>query len=206
MGNNAVGQMLGSGAAAEQLDALRKHTGLTEASAKATVRSFKKHHPSGVVTRHEFAAILSASGIKSRVLADVFWRALTPNAGDELTLNEFAHAVALVQRADAKRRLQLAFELCDVDGDGYVSRFEMLDVVSDVHALVGVLISHSGRVFGTAAEFVDAFFAEMDPDRTSRVSRAQFDEHAYKSLDILASLGLYGTSFATADNGASIVM
>lgn len=203
MGNNVVGQMLGSSGSTEQVDALRKETGLNETSAKATLRSFKKHHPTGVVTRDEFGAVLSAGGIKSRVLADVFWRALSPNKDQQLTLTEFAHAVALVQRADAKRRLQLAFDLCDMDGDGYVARAEMLAVVTDVCALVGVLVSNSGRIFGSAAEFVDAFFAEVDTDRTGRVSRSQFDEHAYKSLDVLAALGLYGNSFASVDNAPS---
>lgn len=113
--------------------------------------------------------------------------------GNTIGLAEFAQAVALVQRGDAKQKLQLTFELCDVDGDGFIARQEMLDVVTEVHALVGQLVTHSGRTFATPVDFVDHFFHDFDVDRTGRVSRADFELNAYKSLDVVAALGLYGS-------------
>ncbi len=49
----------------------------------------------------------------------------------------------------------------------------MTDVLKEVHALCGQLVGYSGRVYNSANEFVDSFFAEFDREKTSKVCRKE---------------------------------
>jgi hypothetical protein len=63
-----------------------------------------------------------------------------------------------------------------------------------VHALCGQLVGYSGRVFSSAPEFVDVFFAEFDREKTGKISKQAYVEGAYKSLEIISTLCLYGSA------------
>lgn len=195
MGNGpSVGALFAGSASNEQVDALARDTGLTHAQLTAMARSFKKQHPNGL-TRADWAGTLTAGGIASPVLHEAFWRVVS--AGREvLSLADFSHAVSLVQRGDSARRLALAFDVCSTPA-GVITRAHLLEVMRAIHALVGQLVAHSGRVYATPEEFVAAFFDELGTDV---VTRAAFEEHAYKSLDVISALGLYGSNPIVVDN------
>ena len=114
------------------------------------------------------------------------------NGADAIGFREFVTALGKVQRGNADEKLDLTFKLLDVDGDGKISRAELTLVVVEVHGLCGQLVSYSGRVFGSPEEFVDYFFKSFD--QTKYISREEYEDGAYKSLQIISTLSLFGSA------------
>ncbi len=187
-----MGQTQSGGAVDDELRALQESTRLGENQLRAAQKGFRKTAKQAV-TRAEFVEVLRQGGIASKLLAGQFWK-IVAGSGETISLENFVVALALVGKGDAKQRLDLTFRLLDVDGDGFVSRQELTDVLGEVHAVCGQLVSYSGRVYHTAADFAAAFFAEFDPEKTDKLSREAYENGAFKSLEIISTLCLYGSA------------
>lgn len=144
------------------------------------------------MNKEEFMECLQHGGIKSAILGLQFWRVVNPSGSDNITFVEFAQALSLIQRGEPERRLDMTVRLLDVDNDGAISRQDLLTVVQEVHALCGQLVSYSGRIFSSPQEFVDTFFSHFHCEPNASLSRQQFVEGSYKSLDMISTLGLFG--------------
>ena len=54
-----------------------------------------------------------------------------------MTLQEFVTGLSVLARGTVHEKLQWAFSLYDTDGDGVITRDELLDVVSAIYDLMG---------------------------------------------------------------------
>lgn len=78
-------------------------------------------------------------------------------------------AAAQETRASASAKLAAEFKASDKDGDGYLSRKEMLARVDAMRTTRGGIDStHAGRI-------ADLFFARADTNKDGKVSRAESD-------------------------------
>jgi Ca2+-binding EF-hand superfamily protein len=138
----------------EQLKALQESTKLGENQVRAAVKGFKKSSSSKTtthVTKAEFIETLRVGGVGSKLLANQFWKIVAKKAEkddlkkaekddvaakrgekEEITVEDFVCALALVGRGDSSQRLNLTFDLLDVDEDGFISKQEMTDVLKEV--------------------------------------------------------------------------
>ena len=197
-----MGQTQSGSAVDEELKALQETTKLSESQLRAAQKGFRKVSKQHV-TRAEFVEVLRVGGISSKLLASQFWK-LVAGGNETISFEDFAACLALTGRGDSKQRLDLTFRLLDVDSDGFVSKQELTDVLAEVHAVCGQLVSYSGRTYASAAEFANAFFAEFDRDKTDKLSREAYESGAYKSLEIISTLCLYGSALPVQDMQSSI--
>lgn len=52
---------------------------------------------------------------------------------------DFVHGLSVLSRGSVEERLQWAFQLYDINGDGFITREEMTDIVTAVYELMGRL-------------------------------------------------------------------
>jgi Ca2+-binding EF-hand superfamily protein len=75
--------------------------------------------------------------------------------------------------------------LYDIDGNGQISKDEMVRIISAVFAMVG---SHK-KIELTAEEKVDQMFESMDLDGNAEISKEEFFEGARHDKSVVEALG-----------------
>lgn len=85
---------------------------------------------------------------------------------------------------------QVAFRLYDQDKDGFISKEEMLLVVSGLYKMLGDLATLQGNDYDSPEKLVARLFLEMDKERKGAICFEQFRAFALKDQSIIMSLGL----------------
>ncbi|KYN38076.1 Kv channel-interacting protein 2, partial [Trachymyrmex septentrionalis] len=110
----------------------------------------------------------------------------------KISFEEFLTILSKVSRGSVEEKLQWVFGLYDLDGDGLISKEEMLDVVGSIYEMLGrytqpqILEPHVA-----AREHVDRIFHLMDANKDGVVTIEELvqwcskDEQLLRSLDTL---------------------
>lgn len=110
----------------------------------------------------------------------------------KISFEEFLTILSKVSRGSVEEKLQWVFGLYDLDGDGLISKEEMLDVVGSIYEMLGrytqpqILEPHAA-----AREHVDRIFHLMDANKDGVVTIEELvqwcskDEQLLRSLDTL---------------------
>ena len=83
---------------------------------------------------HLFRVLASVGGVSST--ADKTDNKPVPRK-DRITFMEFIHALSVLMRGNLNERVQLAFKLYDIDGNGYITHDEIRTVLLSMYALMG---------------------------------------------------------------------
>ncbi|NWU73471.1 CSEN protein, partial [Pterocles burchelli] len=148
--------------------------------------------PSGLVDEESFKLIYSqffpqgdASGY-----AHFLFDAFDADRNGVLCFQDFAVGLSVLLRGTVQQKLKWAFDLYDVNKDGYITKEEMLEIMTSIYDMMGRCTQPPPRD-GAPAEHVELFFQKMDRNGDGVVTLEEFLETCQKDEDIMSSMQIF---------------
>ncbi|KAM7372866.1 hypothetical protein PAMP_007759 [Pampus punctatissimus] len=197
--------------APEVLDDLTKNTEFNEAELKQWYKGFLKDCPSGILNLEEFQQLYvkvrrsmgqERSRRRQMVALDAFFpygdaskfaqhafRTFDKNGDGTIDFREFICALSITSRGSFEQKLNWAFNMYDLDGDGKITRMEMLEIIEAIYKMVGTVIMMRMNEDGlTPQQRVDKIFSKMDKDHNDEITLEEFKEAAKSDPSIVLLL------------------
>ncbi|XP_052746180.1 neuronal calcium sensor 1-like [Bicyclus anynana] len=174
--------------------ALARASHFTQHEIKLMYRGFKQECPTGVVDEEAFKHIFSQFfplGDASQYAHFVFNTVKHKQRG-KLNFEEFLGTLSLAGRGSRAEKLSWVFALYDADGDGRISRAEMLAVVRAVHGLLGPA-ARPPLPRHAAEDLVDRIFHLMDTNADGVVTPDELARWIARDPALLSSLDTLDT-------------
>lgn len=148
------------------MDSLVESTGFSHEEIEKLRRRFLKidQNRSGTIDRQEF---LSIPAIQNNPLAHRLFAVVDRDGGGDVDFKEFIEALSTFSsRGSTESKLRFAFEIYDIDRDGYISNGELFIVLK---MMVG-----SNLRDAQLQQIVDKTIMEADIDKRGKISFEEF--------------------------------
>nr|XP_054365053.1 Kv channel-interacting protein 4 [Mirounga angustirostris] len=191
----------------EALELLEAQSKFTKKELQILYRGFKNECPSGVVNEETFKEIYSQffpQGAEYKkqyycVSHTVTLKRTAPSDNDglvqdmpqsSLACTDFIKGLSILLRGTVQEKLNWAFNLYDINKDGYITKEEMLDIMKAIYDMMGkctypVLKEDAPR------QHVETFFQKMDKNKDGVVTIDEFIESCQKDENIMRSMQLF---------------
>ena len=165
----------------EVLSDLHLNTKFSKAEIHKWYRNFIKECPSGQLNEEEFKQMyidFFSPGDELRFSKHVF-RTFDTNGDGRVDFREFLWSISITSHGTVEQKLTWAFTMYDLDGDGYITREEMLEIVSCMYKMGCTRIHACINEFGaeiTPETHVEKIFRQMDKNMDGKLSLEEFIE------------------------------
>lgn len=176
----------------EGLEQLQAQTQFTRKELQSLYRGFKNECPSGLVDEATFKTIYSQFFPQgdATTYAHFLFNAFDMERNGSIRFEDFVIGLSVLLRGSVTDKLRWAFNLYDINKDGYITKEEMLAIMTSIYDMMGRYTSpsvHDDDPF----EHVEKFFQKMDRNRDGVVTIDEFIETCQKDESIMASMQLF---------------
>ncbi|XP_069657345.1 calsenilin-like [Haliaeetus albicilla] len=176
----------------EGLEQLLAQTKFTKKELQSLYRGFKNECPSGLVDEETFKLIYSQffpQGDAS-TYAHFLFDAFDADRNGALCFQDFVVGLSILLRGTVHQKLKWAFNLYDINKDGYITKEEMLEIMKSIYDMMG-RCTHPTLRDSAPAEHVELFFQKMDRNGDGVVTFEEFLETCQKDKDIMSSMQIF---------------
>ncbi|MCJ1357535.1 MAG: Neuronal calcium sensor 1 [Icmadophila ericetorum] len=176
----------------EQLNELQRSTCFDKKELQQWYTGFLKDCPSGILTKDEFRKIYRQFfpfGDPSS-FADYIFNVFDSDNSGLIDFKKFAIALSVTSSEKMENKLDLAFQLYDINGDGKISYNEMLAIVEAIYKMVGSAVKLPAEE-DTPEKRVNKIFRMMDKDENGSLDMEEFKEGSKRDETIISALSLY---------------
>ncbi|XP_017754084.1 PREDICTED: neuronal calcium sensor 1-like isoform X2 [Eufriesea mexicana] len=156
----------------ERLSSLTCQTGFSKDEIRKLYRAFKQYCPRGAVTTNDLKpayAKLFPLGDPAKYTQIVF-NTFDKDRDGIVSFGDLLNEIALITNGDVDQKLAWIFRFYDLNGDGYITRKEMLVIVSAIYEML-----HNGHIIQRMVDrHVDKVFEKMDIDKDGVISQEEF--------------------------------
>ncbi|GAA48711.1 Neurocalcin-delta [Clonorchis sinensis] len=170
----------------EEVKKLVKKTHFSEHQIKKWYKEFIKDCPSGLLNRATFLSMYTQffPDGKARPFYEHLFRTFDQDGSGNIDFTEFLTAISITQSGDPEEKLDLAFQLYDIDRNGTIEESEMTQIITAIHLMVGEVDTRENN----PGERTRAIFQKMDANSDKLLTKEEFikgclsDEHLYRLL------------------------
>jgi len=176
----------------EQLQELQKTTYFDKKELQQWYKGFIKDCPSGQLDKSEFNRIYKQFfpfGDPSP-FADYVFNVFDENKNGTIDFKEFIGALSITSRGRLDEKLKWAFQLYDINGDGFITYDEMLQIVRSIYRMTGDMVKLPADE-ATPEKRVEKIFKNMDRDQDAKLTFEEFVEGSKQDPTIVQALSLY---------------
>ncbi|CAL8330477.1 unnamed protein product [Arctogadus glacialis] len=176
----------------EGLDQLQAQTKFTKKELQSLYRGFKNECPSGLVDEETFKSIYSQFFPQgdATTYAHFLFNAFDKDRNGSIRFEDFVIGLSVLLRGSVTEKLNWAFNLYDINKDGYITKEEMLAIMKSIYDMMGRYTYPCVRD-EAPSEHVDKFFQKMDRNRDGVVTIEEFIETCQKDENIMNSMQLF---------------
>ncbi|KAI9543469.1 Kv channel-interacting protein 4 [Dissostichus eleginoides] len=176
----------------EGLEQLEAQTRFSRKELQILYRGFKNECPSGVVNEDTFKDIYAQffpQGDAS-TYAHFLFNAFDTDHNGSVSFEDFVMGLSILLRGSIQEKLNWAFNLYDINKDGYITKEEMLDIMKAIYDMMGKCTYPALRE-ETPRQHVEIFFQKMDKNKDGVLTIDEFIDCCQNDENIMRSMHLF---------------
>lgn len=180
----------------EDLAFLIENTTFNKQQIKQWYKGFMRDCPKGQLTREKFLEVYASffpEGNAEKFCEHVF-RTFDSDHSGKIDFKEFLLAINITSAGKPEQKLDWAFHMYDVNGDGTIEPKEMTEIITAIYSMVGAGMT-SSNTDDTPESRTKEIFVKMDENKDGVLTKDEFvkgcmsDKFLYQMLTADQSAG-----------------